>query len=124
MEKLVLVGAGGFFGAISRYLVADWAAARLGSGFPYGTLFVNVAGSFLLALFLGLALERLLIAPPWRLFFAIGFLGSFTTFSTFAFETDMLFRDAQWHLAFLNVAANLLVSYLAVRLGVMLSRAF
>ncbi len=122
MEKFLIVGAGGFFGAMCRYLVAGWAADRFGGLFPFGTLIVNIVGSFLLALFITLSVERLLISPAWRLFLAIGFLGAFTTFSTFAWETDSLIRDAEWLAAAVNILGNVLAALTAVKLGTVLAK--
>ncbi len=122
MEKLLLVGTGGFCGAVCRYLVAGWAAERFGGLFPFGTLLVNILGSFLLALFITLSVERLLLTPAWRLFLAIGFLGAFTTFSTFAWETDSLIRDAEWLSAGINIAGNVIAALAAVKIGTALAK--
>ncbi len=120
--NLFMVGAGGFLGAITRYVVSGWLAASMGTRFPAGTLAVNVSGSFFLALFITLVLERLMAGPAWRLFWAVGFMGSYTTFSTFAWETDALIRDGMWFMAGANVAANMLAGLLAARLGIYLVR--
>ncbi len=94
MQKFLWVGLGGFLGANCRYLMGVWADNRwAGSGVPAGTLLVNVAGSFLLGLVATLLIERLLGNPAWRFFLAIGFLGSYTTFSTFSFETFKLLEE-------------------------------
>ncbi|HID98027.1 MAG TPA: fluoride efflux transporter CrcB [Thermodesulfobacteriaceae bacterium] len=117
MLRYIIIGAGGFLGAVARYAVSGLLTARLGSRFPYGTMFVNITGSFFLAFFVTLFLERLLIGPNWRLFWAIGFLGAYTTFSTFAWETDALLRDGAWSTALVNVLGNMLAAIIAVRLG-------
>ncbi len=119
---LLIVGAGGFLGAIVRYLISGWCAKACGTRFPAGTLLVNVTGSFLLALIITLLVERLLAAPEWRLFWGIGFLGAYTTFSTFAWETDALVREGSFLLAAGNIMGNVVFALIAVKLGTMLAR--
>ena len=121
--KYLIVGTGGFFGAIARYAISSWIAARLGIRFPLGTLTVNVTGSFFLALFITLMLERLMAGAGWRLFWAVGFLGAYTTFSTFAWETDALVREGLHYMAIANVLANVAAGLLAARLGLFIARA-
>ena len=82
MVKILAVAIGGGIGATTRYLVSTWAAGRFGADFPYGTLIVNVAGCFMIGLFMTLTTERLIVSPYWRLIFAVGFLGGLTTFSS------------------------------------------
>lgn len=100
--KYLWIGLGGFLGANARFLVQQWAAARWGADFPYGTMIANVSGSFIIALFLTLITERFLVSPEFRLFVAVGFLGGFTTFSSFSFETFTLLRGSGWWAASLN----------------------
>ncbi len=119
---LIFIGMGGFFGAISRYLAASFVHRLLGPGFPYGTLFVNVVGSFFLCLFLPLSLEVYQISPEVRAAVTVGFCGAFTTFSTFSFETLSLLQDGYNTVAFLNVFGNLFLCLLAGWLGFMISR--
>ncbi|MDA8217488.1 MAG: fluoride efflux transporter CrcB [Dehalococcoidales bacterium] len=121
--KYILIGLGGFLGANCRYLVGGWAAERFGSTFPYGTLLVNVTGSFLIGLFLAITAERLVVAPNLRLLFAVGFLGAYTTFSTFSFESLALLEARAYTAATANVLGNLLLAGLAVTLGVVFGRA-
>ncbi|MHB1415934.1 MAG: fluoride efflux transporter FluC, partial [Chloroflexota bacterium] len=89
----------------------------------YGTLLVNVTGSFLIGLFLTITAERLVVAPNLRLLFAVGFLGAYTTFSTFSFESLALLEARAYAAATANVLGNLLLAVLAVTLGVVLGRA-
>lgn len=120
--KLLYVGIGGFFGAIARYLVGGWI---MGSGrfvFPLGTLIINVTGSFLLGLFFAFAVERIGLDGFWRPFFAIGFLGAYTTFSTFSLETMNLFKDGSFLLATANVLASVLFSLAGVYLGLLIGK--
>jgi len=85
MDKYLIIGLGGFLGANARYLLSGWAAQKWGASFPYGTLLINATGSFILGLFLAATTGRVLVDPRWRLFFAIGFLGAYTTFSTYTY---------------------------------------
>jgi len=96
----------------------------LGEGFPYGTLVVNVIGCLLLGLVMQLTLRSGAISAEWRIPLTVGFLGAFTTFSTFGYETVRLLADGAWGLAFANVGANLLVGFVAVWVGLMLARLF
>src|SRR5579859_415069 len=88
----LVIGIGGFLGATARFLVAGWVAARLGTTFPYGTLLINVTGSFVIGLFLTIVAERVVAPTNLRLFFVTGFLGAYTTFSTFSYESLALIQ--------------------------------
>jgi CrcB protein len=120
--NLLMIGAGGFVGAILRYLVSGWAHRIGGASFPYGTLTVNVLGSFLLGFFFVIAEERFMITPPIRNFIAIGLLGAFTTYSTYSFESIMLLKEMMYVQATLNMALNLIVGLFAVWLGMTFAR--
>lgn len=117
------VGLGGFVGANARYLVANVARRLLGVGFPYGTFFINVSGSFLLGVLLAALGQR---ALPYnneiRLAAAVGFLGAYTTFSTFEYECHALLEDGEWLLTVLNMFGSLFLGLVAVRLGMLLAR--
>ncbi len=116
------IGLGGFIGANARYMVQQWAATRWGFNFPYGTMLANVSGSFIIAFFLTLATGRLTISPEVRLFVSVGFLGGFTTFSSFSLETFNLFEQSGWLLAALNFLGNTTLGLTGVILGVYLAR--
>jgi CrcB protein len=116
------IGLGGFMGANARYLLQQWAASQWGSEFPYGTLLANVGGSFVIAFFLTLATGRLTIAPEVRLFVAVGFIGGFTTFSSFTFETFRLVEQNGWGPAAFNLIGNNILGLAGVLLGVFLAR--
>jgi CrcB protein len=120
----LLIGIGGFLGANARYLVAGWVAERLGWSFPYGTLIINISGSFILGLFLGFDSDRLFIHEHWRLFFAIGFLGAYTTFSTFSFESLALVQEGSPFLALANMVGSVILGVLAALAGMLISRQF
>lgn len=116
------IGLGGFVGANARFLVQQWAANRWGAEFPYGTMIANVSGSFIIALFLTLATGRLPISPEIRLFVAVGFLGGFTTFSSFSFETFQLIEQSGWEAATMNFLGNTILGLVGVVMGIYLAR--
>ncbi|ABS27781.1 CrcB protein [Anaeromyxobacter sp. Fw109-5] len=120
--RLLLVCAGGALGSGARYLVSTWAARALGADFPRGTLIVNVLGSFLLALLLGLAGTREAITPEARLFLGAGVLGGFTTYSSFNYETLALLERGVWPAA-VNVALTVLGCLAAGFAGIVAARA-
>lgn len=123
--QMLLVGVGGFLGANARYLVGLLVAAHLGSRFPFATFLINVSGSFLLGLLGTLAAERWLQHPEQvRLLLGVGFLGAYTTFSTFEYETHALIQDGEWLLASLNFVLSPLAGYVAVWLGVVAAQAW
>src|SRR5881227_2383593 len=120
--KLLIVGLGGFVGANARYLLGGWLQQKAGPGFPYGTLAINVAGSFVLGLFVTVAM-RLLWSEEWRLLVAIGFLGAFTTFSTFSYETLQLIAEGRrYGAAAANVAGSLILALAGCYLGIVAAR--
>lgn len=122
MVKYLIIGAGGFLGANCRYLVGGWVAERFGSSLPYGTFLINVSGSFAIGIFLTAIMERFTAPFELRLFFAIGFLGAYTTFSTFAFESLALIESRAFMAAAANMVASVLVSMVAVTAGVIVGR--
>jgi CrcB protein len=113
----LIIGAGGFVGAITRYILAIWIGQRWGRSFPLGTFIINVSGSFLIGLLMTLMAERFTENPQWRLLLVVGFLGAYTTFSTFEYETGALLKDSEWLFASLNVILSVFVGFLALRLG-------
>jgi CrcB protein len=115
--KLLVVGLGGFVGAVLRYALSSFAQDRYGGGFPLGTLCVNVIGCFLAGALWTFFGDRELLAPNTRLFLGIGLLGSLTTFSAFGVETVGLARDGELPLALLSVAGNVVLGVAAVLLG-------
>lgn len=117
------ISIGAILGANLRFLLGAWIAERAGTGFPVGTLVINVTGSFLIGLVLVLVTERA-AAPPWvRPLVAIGFLGSYTTFSTFSYETLALVQGGGYLPAAANVVASVSASLVGVYLGTLLGRA-
>ena len=123
MRDFLWVSLGAIAGANLRLLVSRLAAKLLSVGFPYGTLFINVTGSLLLGFFLVWATERAFVDPKWRMLVAIGFCGSYTTFSSYAFETMAYFEQGQWELLAINVLTNNLLCLAAVLAGGALAKA-
>ena len=119
---LLLVGAGGFFGAISRYLVDGWVSNATGGGFPWGTLVVNVTGSFVLGALFALSVERGVLSPALRAPVLIGFIGAYTTFSTLTLETWRLVEDGSYIAAFANIGGSMVLGLAAVVAGLAVGR--
>ncbi len=114
------VGLGGFLGANARYLLGGWVAARYGAAFPYGTFVINVTGSFILGFFLAFAQDRVWVAPAERLMFAVGFVGAYTTFSTFEYETIRLIQDREMFLAAVYMLGSVVTGAAATIAGIAL----
>ncbi|MBO0798163.1 MAG: fluoride efflux transporter CrcB [Blastocatellia bacterium] len=124
MSKLVVVALGGALGAIARYWLGGLISSRLPMQFPLGTFIINVTGSFIIGFFLTLVSQRITINPNWRLLIAVGFVGAYTTFSTFEFETLKLLEEGSFLSAALNVILSFALGFIAVWLGVMAARKF
>lgn len=124
MFELFVIALGGALGAIARYLSSKGIYQIFGTGFPYGTLVVNVVGSFIIGLLMIVFIERFNFNPLWRGFFIVGFLGAFTTFSSFSYETLTLFENGMLVSAGLNIILNLGLCLVAVFAGVLLGRSF
>ncbi|ACD66642.1 MAG TPA: fluoride efflux transporter CrcB [Sulfurihydrogenibium sp.] len=122
MEKYLVIAVGGSIGAILRYLTGVYSAKFFGTWLPYGTLIVNVVGSFILSFFMILFLEKLSLDPLWRLFVAVGFCGSYTTLSSITYETLSIVMDGDYVRALLNIALNFGLSFLSAFAGIVLAR--
>lgn len=120
--KYAMVGLGGFLGAIARFWVGGYIGERMGTRFPYGTFVVNVTGSFILGLAITVLTENAQWNPNWRYLIPIGFVGAYTTFSTFEFETLRSIQDGQWAVALVNVLLSVVLGFLGVWLGVVTGR--
>jgi len=120
--KLLIIGLGGFIGSISRYLTARLVDEKLNSVFPYGTLAVNVIGSFLLGLIYMLALRKAGLTENGRLFLGVGFCGGFTTFSAFALENFNLLQQKFLGTSVLYVSVSVVAGLLALAAGIWISR--
>ena len=103
-------------------MLALWIGQRWGRSFPLGTFVINVTGSFLIGLLMTLMAERFTENPQWRLLLVVGFLGAYTTFSTFEYETGELLRDSEWLYAGLNVILSVVVGFVALKLGEVIAK--
>jgi fluoride exporter len=121
-QQYLLVAVGSAAGGCLRFGVGSFVANRCGTSFPWGTFVVNVTGSFALGVFLTFALERLALDPRWKLLAAVGFLGGYTTFSTFAWETAKLLESRQLVLALGNVLGSVTAAGLGILGGASLAR--
>jgi fluoride exporter len=123
-SALILVGIGGFLGAIARYVVGVKIARRYGTSWPFGTFVINVTGCLMIAFFLTLTTERITVNPAWRFLFPIGFVGAYTTFSTFEYETLKLIEEGAWRRAVSYVGLSTLVGFGAVWFATLVARWF
>jgi CrcB protein len=119
--KIFLLLLGGAIGSLARYLVTIFSVKTYGTGFPVGTLFVNLVGCFLIGLVFGLG-EYKGISPTFRIFFITGFLGALTTFSTYSLETVNNAGSGSFDLALMNIAANNIGGLILVKVGLAVSR--
>ena len=117
MANYLIIGVGGFLGAVARYIVALWIGQRWGRTFPLGTFIVNISGCFLISFLMSLFTEKFMVNPQLRLFLVVGFLGAYTTFSTFEYETGNLMRDGEWSIALANVLLSVLMGFTALKAG-------
>ena len=108
-------------GAIVRYTLAVLIGQAWGRTFPLGTFVINVSGSFLIGLLMTLFTERYSFDPAWRLLFVVGFLGAYTTFSTFEYETGKLVKDSEWFFAAMNVTLSVTAGFIALKFGEVLA---
>ncbi len=122
MQTILWISLGAILGANLRYLVGQSVTKLFSSTLPYGTLVINVTGSFVLGFFLVWTGERVLADPRWRLFVAVGFCGGYTTFSSFAYETFALFEQGRFAASALNVVVSNALSLAGVALGAVLAR--
>ncbi len=120
--QFVAIAVGAMLGANLRYLVTIWTAERWGVDFPFGTLIVNVSGAFMIGLVLAFLGARLDVSPWWRLLFVTGFLGGYTTFSTYAWEGLAMAEQGHWLRAAAYVLGSNVVGFVGVWLGATLGR--
>jgi len=112
------VALGGAIGSAARFIVGGWFAARFGADFPYGTFFINVTGSFIIGLFLAFAQDRLYVSPYLRMFFAVGVVGGYTTFSTFEFETIRLLQNGEFLRGAIYSVGSVVIGAIAAFAGI------
>ncbi len=122
MNKYLMVGIGGFLGAIARFWVGGYISNRMGTKFPYGTFAINCSGSFLIGFIITLLAERTHWSPNWRYLIPVGFIGAYTTFSTFEYEIFRSLEDGEWLIVGLNVGLSVILGFVCVWLGVIAGR--
>ena len=122
MLTYVYIGIGAAIGGTLRYWIENNTYNFLPVNFPYGTLLVNVVGSFILGMIMFYFNDKELLDPQFRLFLTVGFCGGFTTFSTFSLETMNLFRDAQYSIGILNVILNVLLCLIGIYIAYLISK--
>jgi len=120
--KYLLILLGGGTGSLARYAVGTAITNRMGARFPFGTMVVNVTGSFAIGLIMTLLTERLQPHPYWRIALVVGFLGGYTTFSSFEWETYAAVREGGFWIGLANVVGSVTLGYAAVWLGALLAR--
>ena len=119
---LLFLAVGGAFGAVSRYLVQGWVQDLTGGRFPWGTFAVNISGSFLLGLIFALAIDRALLSPDVRMPLMVGFIGSYTTFSTLMLESWTLVEEGDIAHMLVNLAGSVVIGMVAVVAGLAVGR--
>jgi fluoride exporter len=119
--KYLMIAIGGAAGAIARYVVGNYIGSRFGFRFPYGTFVVNISGCFLVGFSMAL-LARSVASPAWRYLIPIGFIGAYTTFSTFEYETLRAIQEGQLATGLLNVGFSVVTGFVAVWLGDVLGK--
>jgi CrcB protein len=117
-----VIGLAGSLGAILRYVVANVSGRVFGTGFPVGTFIINITGSLFLGWFMTIIRDRMIVSDTVRLAVAVGFVGAYTTFSTFVYESNTLLEDGAGIKAMVNLLGSLAVGLIAVRLGIALAR--
>ena len=119
----IAISFGAIAGALSRYYITLWFANRFGTAFPYGTFFINITGCLAMGFFITLVFERVPTVPSEvRLMVATGFLGAYTTFSTYGLESNVLLGDRSYSVAIFYWAGSAILGIIAVQLGAMLAR--
>jgi fluoride exporter len=121
LDRYLVVLAGAGLGGLTRYVLGTWVMSRYGGRFPLGTFLINLSGSFLIGALMTLLTDRLPPHPLWRLFLVVGLLGGYTTFSSFEYETYQAVRDGARWMGLLYVTGSVMLGYLAVWLGALLT---
>lgn len=116
--ELLSIAAGGALGAVSRFCLGNLISRIIGSALPYGTFVINIVGCFFMGLIMTMIIERGMLAAAWRLFLCVGFLGGFTTFSSFGYETLMLLQEEKIVAALAYVGGSIILGLMSAALGV------
>lgn len=122
LQTVLLISLGAVLGANLRYWFGIWAGQQWGTQYPIATFIINITGSLILGFFITVVTERFLIDPRWRVFFAIGFLGSYTTFSTYTHESISMMMDGNWSSGLFNLLGSAVLGGFASILGILLGR--
>jgi CrcB protein len=123
VKNFIVISIAAIAGANLRFFLSRLAAKEFGPVFPAGTLIINIMGSFIVGFFVIWTSERVLLDPRWRVLVVVGFCGSFTTFSSYAFETMAFFEQGQWALMLTNIFSNNILCLCAALGGMALARA-
>ncbi len=122
MINYMIVFAGGGTGAAVRFALGTWIGQHWGRSFPLGTFVINVSGSFIIGLLMTLMAERFIENPQWRLLLVVGFLGGYTTFSSFEYETGKLVTDGEYLYAIMNAVLSVVLGFAALKTGDILAK--
>lgn len=121
--NLLIIALGGALGAVSRFLLGNGVSRALGSALPYGTFVINIVGCFAMGLLMTIIVDREMLPAAWRLFLCVGFLGGFTTFSSFGYEALMLLTEGKLLAALAYVGGSVVLGLVAAAAGVLCARA-
>lgn len=122
MSKFLIVALGGAIGSVLRFWAGGLVSGKFGTRFPYGTFVINITASFLIGFIMTVLAERTHMSPAWRYLLVIGFLGGYSTFSSFEYETFQVFADGEFLIAAMNVALSVGVGFIAVWAGAITGR--
>ena len=121
--NLLIISLGGALGAVSRFLLGNGLSRALGSALPYGTFVINIVGCFAMGLLMTIIVDREMLPAVWRLFLCVGFLGGFTTFSSFGYEALMLLTEGRLLAVLAYVGGSVVLGLVAAAAGVLCARA-
>lgn len=122
MTKYLIVAFGGAVGSMLRFWAGGYVSSRLGTRFPYGTFVINITASFLIGLIMTLLAERAHWSPNWRYLLVVGFLGGYSTFSSFEYESFRVFEDGEFLITAMNIVFSVALGFVSVWLGVIAGR--
>jgi fluoride exporter len=123
MTKYLIIAFGGAIGSMLRFWAGGYVSGRMGTRFPYGTFVVNITASFLIGFIMTVLAERAHLSPSWRYLLVIGFLGGYSTFSSFEYETFQVIQDGELLIAAMNVAFSVIIGFIAVWIGAITGKA-